>query len=60
MLIIGCDYHPGFQQIACVDADGGELSERRLDFGTCISTLPRLNTYSSSSCIGTRDRTAKM
>src|SRR3954467_302231 len=29
MLIIGCDYHPGFQQIACVDTDGGELSERR-------------------------------
>ena len=30
MLIIGCDYHPGFQQIACVDTDTGELSERRL------------------------------
>ncbi|HKV80801.1 MAG TPA: hypothetical protein VJP02_21810, partial [Candidatus Sulfotelmatobacter sp.] len=30
MLIIGCDYHPGFQQIACVDTDTGELSEPRL------------------------------
>jgi len=30
MFIIGCDYHPGFQQIACVDTDTGELSERRL------------------------------
>jgi transposase len=30
MLIIGCDYHPGFQQIAGVDTDTGELSERRL------------------------------
>src|ERR1700747_948416 len=30
MLIIGCDYHPGFQQIACVDTNTGELSERRL------------------------------
>jgi len=30
MLIIGCDYHPSFQQIACVDADTGELSEQRL------------------------------
>jgi len=30
MLIIGCDYHPGFQQIATVDTDTGELSERRL------------------------------
>jgi transposase len=30
MLIIGCDYHPGFQQLACVDTDTGEVSERRL------------------------------
>ena len=30
MLIIGCDYHPGFQQIAFVDAETGELGERRL------------------------------
>ena len=30
MLIIGCDYHPGFQQIALVDTDTGELGERRL------------------------------
>jgi transposase len=30
MIIIGCDYHPGFQQIAFVDTDTGEPSERRL------------------------------
>jgi len=30
MLIIGCDYHPGFQQIAYVNTDTGELSEARL------------------------------
>jgi hypothetical protein len=30
MLIIGCDYHPGFQQIAFVDSESGELGERRL------------------------------
>jgi hypothetical protein len=30
MLIIGCDYHPGFQQIACVHTETGEFSERRL------------------------------
>ena len=30
MRIIGCDYHPGFQQIAFVDTDTGEVSERRL------------------------------
>jgi transposase len=31
MLIIGCDYHPGFQQIAFIDTETGELSERRLE-----------------------------
>jgi transposase len=31
MIIIGCDYHPGFQQIAFVDAETGELNELRLE-----------------------------
>ena len=31
MIIIGCDYHPGFQQIAFVDSETGELQERRLE-----------------------------
>src|SRR5947209_18572842 len=30
MLIIGCDYHPGLQQIAWVDTETGECGERRL------------------------------
>lgn len=30
MIIIGCDYHPGFQQIASVNTETGELEERRL------------------------------
>ena len=30
MLIIGCDYHPSFQQIAFVDTETGECGERRL------------------------------
>jgi transposase len=30
MLIIGCDYHPAFQQIAFVDTSTGECGERRL------------------------------
>jgi transposase len=29
-VIIGCDYHPGVQQIAFVDTDTGELQVRRL------------------------------
>ena len=31
MIIIGCDYHPGFQQIAYVDTGTGDLQERRLE-----------------------------
>ncbi len=31
MRIIGCDYHPGFQQIAFVDTETGECEERRLE-----------------------------
>jgi len=30
MIIVGCDYHPGFQQIAFVNTDTGELREERL------------------------------
>ena len=30
MLIIGCDYHPSFQQIAFVDTEIGEFQEQRL------------------------------
>jgi len=31
MIIIGADYHPGFQQIAFVESETGELQERRLE-----------------------------
>ena len=31
MIIIGCDYHPGFQQIAFMDTETGEVQERRLE-----------------------------
>ena len=31
MLIIGCDYHPGFQQIAFVDTETGDCGEQRLE-----------------------------
>src|SRR5260370_31740891 len=30
MIIIGCDYHQSFQQIAVVDTETGELQEGRL------------------------------
>ncbi len=31
MMIIGCDYHPGFEQIAFVDTDTGEQGQARLE-----------------------------
>jgi transposase len=31
MMIIGCDYHPSFQQISFADTETGEYAERRLD-----------------------------
>jgi transposase len=31
MIIIGCDYHPGFQQIAFVDTETGDYEEQRLE-----------------------------
>jgi len=31
MLIIGCDFHSRFQQVAMVDTETGELSKRRLE-----------------------------
>ena len=30
-MIIGCDFHPRFQQIAFVDQEAGEYGERRLN-----------------------------
>ena len=34
MLIIGCDFHTRFQQIAMLDAETGEIVERRLEHET--------------------------
>src|SRR6202051_983945 len=34
MLIIGCDYHPGMQQIAWFDEENGECGELRLEHST--------------------------
>ena len=31
MMIIGCDFHPSFQQIAYVNQETGEYGERRLN-----------------------------
>lgn len=30
MVIIGCDFHPGFQQVAMMDTDSGEVKQLRL------------------------------
>jgi len=31
MKIIGCDFHPSYQQIAWIDTETGELQELRLE-----------------------------
>lgn len=31
MILIGCDFHSRYQQIACVDTESGDLVERRLE-----------------------------
>lgn len=33
MLIIGCDYHPSWQQICWVNTETGETQERKLERG---------------------------
>jgi transposase len=30
MIIIGCDFHPSFQQLAMLDTETGELKEKRV------------------------------
>jgi transposase len=30
MMIVGCDFHPSFQQVAVLDTENGELQERKL------------------------------
>jgi hypothetical protein len=41
MLIIGCDYHPGFQQVSFVDAETGVCGERRLGTAMKPSSFTR-------------------
>ena len=41
MIIVGCDYHPSFQQIAFVDTETGELKEQGL-------THPRIRKSSTA------------
>ncbi len=46
MIIVGCDYHPSFQQIAFVDTDTGERASAdwsivRQPRGSIVSSRPR-------------------
>ena len=34
MHIVGCDFHPGWQQVAVLDTESGEIQERKLDNGS--------------------------
>src|SRR5436853_6912003 len=44
MLIIGCDFHPGFQQVAIFDNTTGEIQERRLGHGAEAEQIYRAMT----------------
>ena len=52
MLIIGCDFHTRYQQIAMMDEATGELIERRLDHesGEALKKVPAVRL--SSPCSG--------
>ena len=45
MIIIGCDYHPGVQQIAWVDTDTGEFQEARLCAAATCGTISQNGIY---------------
>ena len=33
MMIVGCDFHPSWQQVAVVDTETGRVEERKLVHG---------------------------
>ena len=41
MIIIGCDYHPAFEQIALVDTETGDCAERRLEHRETVEKFYR-------------------
>ena len=43
MKIIGCDFHPSFQQIAMVDRETGELTQRRLAVNEAVEFYGQLS-----------------
>jgi len=48
MLIIGCDFHTRYQQIAMMDEATGELVERRLDHQSDVAYAPFGETYAQA------------
>ena len=42
MKIIGCDFHPSFQQIAMVDTETGEQTEKKLTPGEAVQFYRQL------------------
>ena len=52
MIIIGCDYHPGVQQIAWVDTDTGEFQEARLCAAATCGTISQNGIYTAPQTEG--------
>jgi hypothetical protein len=57
MLIIGCDFHTRYQQIAMLDTENGELVERRLEHANGEARAlrgPHTPTHAVSGACGKR------
>ena len=75
MMIIGCDYHPRYQQIAMMDTETGELVERRLEHENgearavyampfrgptgCLSRFERLAALQATGSVARGDESTK-
>ena len=63
MIMVGCDYHPSFQQIAWVDTETGELKEQRLArregaeefYRALAATGQRMRVGGHRACAGSSD-----
>ncbi len=61
MLIIGCDYHPSWQQVCWMDTETGETEERKLEHasgeaekfyrGLAVSVLNRMESTGNCHCL---------
>jgi hypothetical protein len=54
MKIIGCDFHPGYQQIAVLDLATGEMVEKALSHERKEEVRTFAGTCAEATCLGPR------